>query len=321
MSIEQTNIFSMFDIEDELELKKKAEAEAAEARKKEMAEKIAKTNSEKSTSSKPAEKKTEFKIFVDTIIRYANEEKSVIDYFTEEEILNGLPRKKKGDEEPTLVPISENDLRKRLEDDYPELVPNFTTLVYVEKKNIIIPILQAKKKGNSNCLEESSNIEGSSFTEKKRIPYDLLMDFMIVAKEFSDKFGSEVHGDIYYDYDFNEFFMDFPEQIVNAVSVIRTESAATTVMKFIERKYIKVMEIHSHHTMSPLPSSIDNANERSPILYAIVGRINNFFPEITVRTFAKETGTHISLDPSTIFEHPFQAAKIPSYDTSVVEVM
>lgn len=40
---------------------------------------------------------------------------------------------------------------------------------------------------------------------------------------------------------------------------------------------MKVMEIHSHHRFSAEPSDLDDQSERAPILYAIVGRIEDVF--------------------------------------------
>jgi hypothetical protein len=328
MSLNQTDIFSMFNIEDEVETKRieaeKAAKVAQEARTKAMEN--FKANVEKSgNASKPAaDKKDPFKVTVGTIIRYAGEERPVTSYFSIEQLENGLATKKKDSEEIEYKPISENDLRKKLEDDYPELVANFTSLVYIEKKDIIVPVLQAKKKGNNDCIIESSRILEDSFyttANKKKIPFHLLAEFLVIAKDFAKTFGTEVHGDIYLDIDSNEFFMDIPKQRVNPVLVEITETPLETALKFIEKRYVKVMEIHSHHYMSPTPSSIDDANERSQILYAIVGRLNKLFPEITLRTFDKATQQHITLEPSKVFdEQDFQCEIRYIYDTSVVEV-
>lgn len=331
--LEQTDIFSMFDIEDEAAIKLEAAKVAAlkvQQGRKERMDKLKEAGNDSQTKT-PAStpKKDPFKVLADTIIRYGGMEFPVTNYFTVEEIVNGLPNKKKKSdnsedeesEESMFRPISENDLRKKLEDDFPELVANFTTLVFLEKKNIVVPILQAKKKGlTDDCMETSTNV-GVSVSTKRKIPFHFLADFIVIAKEFSEKYGSEVHADLYFDLDKNVFFMDFPKQLVSRYQFINQESAEKTVMKFIDRRYKKLMEIHSHHIMPATPSSIDDMNERAPILYAIVGRIDHLFPEITVRTFDKDTQSHIPLNPASIFENPmFQEYATYLYDTSVVEV-
>lgn len=72
--------------------------------------------------------------------------------------------------------------------------------------------------------------------------------------------------------------------------------------------------------MRAIPSSIDNESERqSGILYAIVGKVNKLFPEITLRIFDQSSESHINIEPTSIFESPFELTA--SYDTSMVEVL
>ncbi|MEI2356283.1 hypothetical protein [Mesobacillus zeae] len=320
--VEQTDIFSMFDIEDEAVVKMEAAKAAAL---KQHEQRMAKSNSKPSDSdgksNATAPKKDPFKVLIDTIVRYAGMDLPVTNYFSIEEIENGLPVKSKKEEEPGFKPISDNDLRKKLEDDYPELVANFTQLVYIEKKNIIVPILSAKKKGLANCIEASAKAE-VSFTSKKKIPFYLLADFIVIAKEFSEKFGSEVHADIYFDLDTQIFFMDFPTQTVNTfLCKIDEDIAWINAEKFCDKRYTKVMEIHSHHIMPAIPSSTDDLNERAPILYAIVGRLDKFFPDIIVRTFDKEAQKHRHINPLKVFDNPvFETFATYLHDTSSVEV-
>ncbi|QCJ45481.1 hypothetical protein FAY30_26440 (plasmid) [Bacillus sp. S3] len=327
MKLEQTNIFSMFDIEDEHAVKlEAAKAAAIKQRKQRMAEHKTQSETKESKPAVTAPKKDPFKVLVDTIVRYAGMDIPVTNYFTVEEIENGLPGKKKkseeDEEETGYNPITENDLRKRLEEDYAELVANFTQLVYIEKKNIIVPVLSAKKKGMVDCSETSANA-GVSVSSKKKIPFSILADFVVVAKDFSNQFGTEVHADVYYDLDENEFFLDFPKQVVTPVLCTVVENIAwINAEKFADRHYIKVMEIHSHHVMPAIPSIIDDMNERAPILYAIVGRLDKFFPDIIVRTFDKATQKHVFIDPNKIFKKPclFENHATYLYDISEVEV-
>lgn len=266
------------------------------------------TKKETSSKAKSSASKSgvgdEFKIKTDTVVKYAGRGVPVTRYFSVDEIQNGILKKKKDEE--IREPISETDLIKKLNQDFAELVPKLTSLVYYEKKNIVIPVLEARKKGFSSPL-------------RIRIPFQLLRDFIAIAKKYSDQYGTEVHADIYYDYDQQDFFMDFPKQRVHEVWAERIEEPAETALKFIDRNYRKVMEIHSHHRMAPIPSATDNAAERSPILYAIVGRIDCYFPEITVRTFNPKTQKHIPLKVEQVFEYPFSQTSI-DYNLDGVEV-
>ncbi|RHW35979.1 hypothetical protein D1B31_17985 [Neobacillus notoginsengisoli] len=326
-AIEQTDIFSMFDIEDEHAIKMEAAKAAAIKQHEQRIAELKEAKDKNDTTPAAAPKKEPFKVLVDTIVRYAGMDLPVTDYFTVEEIENGLPvKKKKSDEnsgdEIEFKPITENDLRKKLEQDFAELVANFTQLVYIEKKNIIAPILSAKKKGMVDCLETSANA-GVSVSSKKKIPFSILADFIVVAKGFSNSFGTEVHADIYFDLDKQEFFMDFPKQVVSPLLCSVDENIAwINAEKFGDRRYIKIMEIHSHHVMPTKPSSTDDLNERAPILYAIVGRLDKFFPDIIVRTFNKNAEKHVYINPNKIFECPpiFESYATYLHDISEVEV-
>jgi hypothetical protein len=277
MTTNQTDIFSLFGIEDEYTAKKREEEE------------LKKATLEKATKNKsignPVEK-VDFSIDKNTTIRYFGTDLSITDYFTVDELTD-----------KTNI-IKAEDVRKRLEVDFPELVSNLTEIVYLKKKNLVLPILQAKKKGSPVNINELRK-------DHKRIPFSLLQEFITIAKYFSDTYGSEVHGDIYLDLEHDIFFLDLPKQITSPYWVEVSETAEETALKLLELRYVKVMEIHSHHILNCHPSSQDDESERAPIFYAIIGNINSYFPSISVRTFQKETQSHLNLEPSAIFEYPF----------------
>lgn len=301
----QTDIFSLFGIEDEYAIQKQKEEE----RKKKQAEIVKKKEGSQKGASN--QKVDEFNVNVDTVIYFYTEKIDINSYFTSEELEIGIPKKNKNGEMEYRA-ITKNDVKNRLKKDLP-VIEAGAELVYIKKKNIISVILQAKKKGNSNKGSDTD----SFVTVKKRIPFSLLADFIAVAKYFAEC-GTEVHADIFYDKDRDTFFMDIPKQKAHSLWVEVTETPLEAAEKALKGNYIKCMEIHSHHYMPPIPSYQDDESERAPILYCIVGRIDKFFPEITVRTFDIKNGKHINLDPWNIFEYPF--SKVPSnYDLSVVE--
>lgn len=113
--------------------------------------------------------------------------------------------------------------------------------------------------------------------------------------------------------------MDIPKQKAHSLWVEVTESPYETAVKILKRKCIKCMEIHSHHIMPAIPSSQDDESEVMPILYAIIGSVDKFFPDLIVRTYDMDSGKHIKLNPLSIFENPFFNT-LPDYDYSVVEV-
>jgi proteasome lid subunit RPN8/RPN11 len=318
----QTDIFSMFGIEDEYAEEKKRQEEA---RKKQMEEaakraeerKKAGATSTSGTASSITKKEELFDLNMDTFICHLGQEIPITDYFSTEEIENGLPSKKKGEEEVTYKKIEGNEVRKRLEKTFPDLVAAYTEMVYIKNKNMIMAVPKAKRKGLFQEVKESSDSLAPSFNP---IPFSILSDFICLSKEYSNQFGVELYGDVYYDLTQQEFFMDIPHQLATPLTVERIEDAYVTAMKLQDKKFIKVMEIHSHHKMLAKPSRLDNESERQEnILYVIIGRVDNFFPDITVRIFNKKADKHFDINPYKVFESPFYLMS-KDYDTSNVEV-
>lgn len=82
---------------------------------------------------------------------------------------------------------------------------------------------------------------------------------------------------------------------------------------------IHVMDIHSHNTMPAKFSEIDDADEKATRLYAVVGRLDKVFPDITVR--ASCAGKFISVNPETVFETAFKAYQYPPVWEKQIEAM
>lgn len=316
--VDQTNIFSMFDIHDEYAEQKKREEEErkkkAEEAQKQLAEARKTTTTNSSSSSKTA-KKEEYNLNLETQVFFYTQQSPITDYFSVEEITNGLERKDTDTGEISYKKIDESEVKKRLKKSYPVMDAG-AMVVFVEKKNMLSIILQGKKKGN--CLEEPDTTGSSS--PFMRIPFPILQEFIAISKKLSDDLGIEVHGDVYFHPNDGSFSLDIPKQLANPVWVVVTEQPEISALKAIENHWVKVMEIHSHHTMQPFPSQQDNESERGPLLYAIVGNIQKFFPDITVRTFDMTNQKHIVLNAWKIFENPFSMSQI-KHDLSVVEVV
>ncbi|MGS2779886.1 hypothetical protein ACVBAX_21345 [Robertmurraya sp. GLU-23] len=319
VNLEQTDIFSMFDIVDEVAEQKKREDEErrqkAEALRKKMdlAKQASPTTPSATPASKPEPEK--FDVNEDTVIRHYGESIEITSYFTTEELAEGLlVKKKEGEDE--RKPLDGEMLRKRMEKDYPEMVKEHTEVVFLKSKNLVIVTQKAKKKG-SDCMEESLSYDsGSSFSAFPfpRIPFTVLRDFVAVAR-FYGEVELEIHADIYLQD--GKYFLDFPQQYVNQYWVQVIESSED-IIKRVEDA-VKVLEIHSHHNMQSIPSSQDNQSERVPgRYYAIVGNTHKFFPDITARKYISNEYGYRNLEPEEIFENPFH--KIPAFKENAIEV-
>lgn len=318
VKLEQTDIFSMFDIEDEAAEQKKREDEERRKKAEELRKKmeLAKhANADKSSeipASKPEPEK--FDVNENTVIRHYGESIEITSYFTTEELAEGLLVKKK-DGEDERKPLDGELLRKRMEKDFPEMVKEHTEVVFLKSKNLVIITQKAKKKG-LDCMEESLSYDsGSSFSFPfPKIPFAILRDFIAVAR-FYGEVELEVHADVYYQN--GQYFLDFPQQLVHRYWVEVIESSSEIVNRVEDA--VKVLEIHSHHKMRPIPSSQDNQSERVPgRYYAIVGLTQKFLPDITARKFISEEYGHVNLSPELIFEDPFH--KIPAFNENAIEV-
>lgn len=321
----QTDIFSMFDIRDDYAEKIKREAEEKAKRMEEAkkrAEELKKVSvSAISTSPKKKEVET-FDVNVSTCIYHLGQEFPLANYFSLEEIENGIPSTQKKEEEISYKKITGEDIRKRLEKDFPDLLAAYTDMAYIKQKNMVIAVPKARKKGLISDISKEPSLSEGSFHKKTtlKIPFYILSDFITLSKQYSQSHGVELHADIYFDLDKNIFFMDIPQQIATAYTVERIQDVEITLLKLQDIRFVKIMEIHSHHLMEPTASSLDNANERQGgILYAIVGKVDKLLPDITVRRFDTSIQQHIFIDPNKIFETPFEELTV-DYDTSWVEV-
>ncbi|MCM3390542.1 hypothetical protein LG296_19710 (plasmid) [Ureibacillus chungkukjangi] len=152
---------------------------------------------EKSSSLTKTPKNT-FDVNESTIVRYYRELIPLTNYFTTEEIVEGVRLTKK-DKTVELKKIDGEMVRQRLEKDFPEFVKGHTEMVYHGgNRNFIIPAVVAKRKGN---LEESvqeevlSSNDDTSFSFPTKIPFRLLNQFIALAKAFGE-LKLEVRADI-----------------------------------------------------------------------------------------------------------------------------
>lgn len=293
---------------------------------------------EDATTTKPVVKKEEKEKFAPnefTIIRYYGQDIPVTKFLTVEELAEGILGTKNG--EQVRKPITAEELRKRMEKVYPELVSSHTELLFIEKKGVsyIVPTIKAKKKG----AELVTNDTVSAFP---LIPYRILGQFIELAKLFAEQ-HYEVHADIYYNYESKEFLLDVPGQAVHEYWCKVTESERDIYARIgkslsdgteldeddlilLTGTCRKVVEIHSHHTMQPIPSAVDNVSETVPTMnYVIVGNIQNDYPSITARRRRKDGQGWDVLDPFNLFERPpYKSSKVlkntsyqlPNFDTS-----
>lgn len=104
------------------------------------------TNNKESKPVQPKEEGDELEVNLETVIRYGGQTIPITDFFTTAEITNGI-EDARDNGEVVLTPITKEEIRKRMEREYSELVEELTTMVYKKDKNMVIPVLQARKRG------------------------------------------------------------------------------------------------------------------------------------------------------------------------------
>ncbi len=137
-----------------------------------------------------------------------------------------------------------------------------------------------------------------------KIPMHILMFVLNFFQRLSDRYELEALVHILYDTVRRKYALRVPQQELTHVSV----------HSVMEEEYpehmIHVMDIHSHNTMPAKFSPVDDDDEKATRLYAVVGRLDKVFPDITVR--ASCAGKFICLKPQDVFETSFKAYPYPS---------
>lgn len=131
-----------------------------------------------------------------------------------------------------------------------------------------------------------------------QIPFSMLLKIIQVFRIFMNREdGLEILVNIYWDKERKCFIGDFPAQNNKHWNV-----ESTIGMEMLESKYIHYMDIHSHHQMPAFFSKQDDADEKATRLYMVIGKLDQYFPDIRLRMC--NGGNHWSLDIRQIFE-PF----------------
>ena len=146
-------------------------------------------------------------------------------------------------------------------------------------------------------IREFEDIKAEFKMALPKIPAHIFSKVMGFFKSISDELHYEVLVHILYDTEEKEYIIKVPKQRISEASV-----NSETDEPYPDR-YIHVMDFHSHNTMPAVFSGTDNADEKETRLYAVAGRFNQTFPEITVR--AGCAGKFIYLPPEEVFEGNF----------------
>ena len=117
-----------------------------------------------------------------------------------------------------------------------------------------------------------------------RVPYGLISQVislfraLMAAGHGGHPLEALVH--IYWDKQEQRYFVHVPKQFVSKASV----NAVLDDEDLLDgERYIHYADLHSHNRMPAVFSKIDDRDERATRVYMVIGRLDRYFPEVTVR--------------------------------------
>lgn len=129
------------------------------------------------------------------------------------------------------------------------------------------------------------------------VPMELLaqiISFFRCCMTGPEEFEALAH--ILWDKQEQEFVVHVPEQTVTKAHI----DAKLKRDDLPEERYLHYIDIHSHNSMEAKFSPVDDEDERATRIYIVVGRLDKFFPDITVRMSCG--GTYLTLPPGCVLE-------------------
>lgn len=117
-----------------------------------------------------------------------------------------------------------------------------------------------------------------------RIPYELMSQaiglFRALMNAGNSGYDLEALVHIYWDKQEQCYFIHVPKQIVSRVSV---DAVLDDEELLDSERYLHYADLHSHNQMPAVFSRTDDRDERATRVYMVVGRLDQYFPELTVR--------------------------------------
>lgn len=141
-----------------------------------------------------------------------------------------------------------------------------------------------------------------------RIPYTLMEQgislFRCLMDNGKDSPPLEALVHIYWDTLERQFFLHVPEQTVGKefVNAVLDDDALN------DERYIHYADLHSHNNMPAKFSSVDDRDERANRVYMVMGRLDCYFPELSVRIC---NGGHFCDIPAEQVIEPMPEADFP----------
>ena len=145
-------------------------------------------------------------------------------------------------------------------------------------------------------IKELSEISAGFHSALPLIPYKILAQVIGFFKSLMknrEELEALVH--LYWDMQNKEYHVVVPKQSVGKVYVYAKFLLEDSLD---DKRYIHYADIHSHNSMPAIFSSVDDRDERATRVYIVIGRLNQYFPEVSVRI--SNGGRYLPIELSSI---------------------
>ena len=173
------------------------------------------------------------------------------------------------------------------------LIPSNDGRIYEHRK-----MEQGEFIAPKNNVTDFAEVRAGFTPALPKIPGSLMGQIIAFFRAFmTENEENEALALIYWDKVKQEFFAYVPKQTVCKVEI---EANLHDCPYDDAERYICYADIHSHNSMDAFFSSKDDSDERSTGLYFVLGKLDQFYPDIKARIFCGDTFAPI--DPDTVIE-------------------
>ncbi len=171
-------------------------------------------------------------------------------------------------------------------------IPGGDGRVYELRKNELGEFIAPK-----DCVIDLPTVVAGFTPALPLVPMELLaqiISFFRCCMTGPEEFEALAH--IFWDKQEEKFVAHIPKQRVTKAHI----DADLSQDELPEDRYLHYIDIHSHNSMEAKFSRVDDEDERATRIYIVVGRLDKFFPDITVRMSCG--GTYLTLPPGCVLE-------------------
>lgn len=161
-------------------------------------------------------------------------------------------------------------------------------------------------------ISELSEISAGFYSALPLIPFSLLERVIAFFRHYMRN-GNELEAlvHVYWNVKDGRYHVVVPKQEVSKAYVSATFSLEDVLDN---KEYIHFADIHSHNSMPAKFSAVDDKDEKATRVYIVIGKLYQYFPEISVRI--SNGGRFLPISPAQIFEDI--PSEFPKHWTSAV---